>query len=198
MLNFLKKYLKYSAISWYYKAVREVFVMDKKVISENNYYCDALNLAYYVADRYYGKYKEEISSLKLQKSLYFLFAYWGGFVEKGNGKKTELKNAYKPYLFYNRIEAWTYGPVVPEVYKETEHIKLISSNIPSGVELCKDIKQFVNGLCDEMFEVSDFKLVDLSHSDNCWKKSFVEEDERHNREILKEDIIDEYSKRKFV
>lgn len=166
--------------------------MNEKVISEKDYYCDAVDLAYYVANRYYAKYQEEISSLKLQKSLYFLFAYWGGFVEKGNGKKTELKNVFKPYLFPNKLEAWTYGPVVPEVYKKTENIKFISSMIPNDFELHKDIKEFVHGLCDEMFEVSDFKLVEIAHGDRCWNNHYDDSADRHNEEIPKDEIIREY------
>ena len=40
-------------------------------------------LANYIAYKYKEKMGTNISPLKLQKSLYFCFAYWGGFVRKG-------------------------------------------------------------------------------------------------------------------
>lgn len=159
---------------------------------DNNSYCDAIDLAYYVADRYYDKYHKAISNIKLQKALYFLFAYWGGFVRKGVGKATELNVKYRPYLFSNKIEAWVYGPVIPEVYKQRSDIKFVSAEIPNDIELDSDIKEFVDGLCDEMFEVSDFKLVEIAHQDECWKRHYNDNQEWHNEEIPKEEIIEEY------
>ena len=41
--------------------------------------------------------------------------------------------------------------------------------------------------------IDDFGLVRISHEDECWKRNYVETDERHNREIPKEEIISEYS-----
>lgn len=43
-----------------------------------------------------------VTNLKLQKILYFMWIDW--FAKK------------KEYLFDNRIEAWHYGPVIPDVY----------------------------------------------------------------------------------
>ena len=150
-------------------------------------YCKALDLAQYVATKYKNKYKAEISSLKLQKSLYFLFAYWGGFVRKGKGKTTELKETLKEKLFDDKIQAWTYGPVVPNVY----HAGTINS--ASDIVLHTDIKEFVDGLCDEMFEISDFKLVEIAHRDKCWQDHYDDNEEFHNNEIPKEEIISEYA-----
>ena len=87
------------------------------------YYFEASDLACYISQKFYDKYGYEISSIKLQKSLYFLFAYWGGFVNKScanfaDDRECQEMNKYKRYLFNDRIEAWTYGPVVPEIYKK--------------------------------------------------------------------------------
>ena len=57
----------------------------------------------------------------------------------------------------------------------------------------EDVKEFINGVLDDILNVSDFKLVEVSHSDNCWKKNFDPNSERHNVVIDKEDIIKEYA-----
>lgn len=46
---------------------------------------DVRELAIYIKDEYikFAKGKNEISPIKLQKALYFCFAYWGGFVKSG-------------------------------------------------------------------------------------------------------------------
>ena len=61
-------------------------------------------------------------------------------------------------------------------YLEDEHVK----------------KEFVDDLLNQLFEISDFSLVDLSHQDECWRNYYIESDEKHNREIPKEEIINEY------
>ena len=56
-------------------------------------------------------------------------------------------------------------------------------------------KEFIDNLLEQLFEIDDFGLVNISHQDECWKKHYIESDERHNREIPKEEIIDEYSRK---
>ncbi len=163
-------------------------------------YIDAVDLASYVAKKYKYKFNSDISSIKLQKSLYFLFAYWGGFVRKaklaaGEGQIEELNEDYKEYLFDNKIEAWIYGPVVVDVYHKFDRINLANDyDLAQKIRaLPNEVLAFIDDLLDDLFTVSDFKLVDISHSDDCWKKNFKEDDIKHNREIHKEDIINEYS-----
>ena len=58
----------------------------KRKVNENKGIFDAKELASYIKYKYSilpNKISQEISPLKLQKSLYFCFAYWGGFVRKG-------------------------------------------------------------------------------------------------------------------
>lgn len=144
------------------------------------------------------KYKEQIGTsaippIKLQKSLYFLLAYWGGFIRKGarNPEFSEIVSYnYDEVLFENRIEAWVYGPVVPEVYA-------IEESITPNCEIDVDeyIKNFIDELLEDIFKVSDFKLVELSHNDLAWKNNFDYDAEYHNQEITKEEIISEYARR---
>ena len=52
--------------------------------------------------------------------------------------------------------------------------------------------EFIDYLLPQLFDISDFGLVDLSHQDKCWKEHYNENDERHNEIIPKKEIIDEY------
>ncbi len=151
----------------------------------------AKELACYIIDYYEDKFAKEISLVKLQKSLYFCFAYWGGFVRKSKLADTEITIDKSEWLFEENIEAWVYGPVVPDVYHDDNLLINRNENLFCNDE---DVKEFVNGILDDILSVSDFKLVEVSHSDNCWKKNFDPNDERHNVVIDKEDIIEEYAK----
>ena len=56
-------------------------------------------------------------------------------------------------------------------------------------------KEFIDDLLRQLFEADDFGLVRLSHQDQCWIRNYVETDEKHNREIPKEEILDEYTRK---
>ena len=152
---------------------------------------NAKELACYIMDYYKEKFSSEISPIKLQKSLYFCFAYWGGYVRKSKMQDTEITIDKSDWLFDENIEAWVYGPVVPDVYHDNQLINSRNINLFDGNE---DVKDYINGVLDDILIVSDFKLVEVSHSDNCWKKNFDPNSERHNVIIDKEDIIQEYAK----
>ena len=160
---------------------------------------EAIRLALYVRKKYlnYEKNitKRIISPIKLQKSLYFLFAYWGQFIRKNKENKDSVEVDYSNYdecLFNDRIEAWTYGPVVPNVFNAEKMGLLDREPDENYLENEIEKKEFVDNLLDQLFEIDDFGLVRISHEDECWKRNYVESDERHNREIPKEEIISEY------
>ncbi len=157
--------------------------MNKGIVS-------AKELACYITDYYAEKFSKVISPIKLQKSLYFCFAYWGGFVRKSKLADTEITINKSEWLFDENIEAWVYGPVVPDVYHDNN---LMSNRNEFLFCNDEDVKEFVDGVLDDILNVSDFKLVEVSHSDNCWKKNFDPNSERHNIVIDKEDIIAEYA-----
>lgn len=153
---------------------------------------DARELAVYIKD-YYKKNEsgKEISPLKLQKSLYFCFAYWGGFMRKSNNAENkEIELNFSEYLYDNPIEAWVYGPVIPDVYKEKNLEDYRNNDLFKGKEY---VQEFVDNVLNDILPVNDFKLVDISHEDQCWKKHFKKRNIFHNIEIPKEDIIREYA-----
>lgn len=149
-------------------------------------------LAAYIQKKYQEDKQMQISPIKLQKSLYFLFAYWGGIVRKSIIYPLSVEenfSSYDEYLYDATIEAWVYGPVIPEVYHEPNILKYFNANIFEGKE---KIKEFVDGLLEELFDVSDFTLVEISHNDKSWKENFNRSSQYHNNEIPKEDILEEY------
>lgn len=152
----------------------------------------AEKLASYIKAKYYNKYKKEVSPLKLQKALYFCFAYWGGFVRKGKNSKemTEIDvSDFEEYLFEDTIEAWVYGPVIRNIYIRQNEIERNSSN-PFKADF---ITEYIDGILDDILVASDFALVEESHKDNCWKDNFDFKELIHSNEIPKADIIEEYA-----
>ncbi len=160
--------------------------------------CDARGFANYIQSRYlkYNKGCSEISPIKLQKSLYFCFAYWGGFVRRGKRSEniSEIDvSSFDEILFNNEIEAWTYGPVIPEVYKAYRDGTLKDYEKEDLFKSYEFTEQYIDGVLDDIFEISDFKLVEISHSDDSWKRNFDFKEFMHNNTISKEEIITEYA-----
>lgn len=168
-----------------------------KVMTERQCVTTAEDLGKYVAKRFFCKKGVDISNLKLQKTLFFLFGYWGGFARKGKGKKTEIGCDLPEYLFNDKIEAWTYGPVIPTIFHNQDEIKRSVYKDSSSTDIFhnNEIKDFVDELCDEIFGLSDFKLVEIAHHCHCWIDHYNDGSLRHNIEIPKEDIINEFAQK---
>ncbi|MBD2384884.1 SocA family protein [Cylindrospermum sp. FACHB-282] len=103
-----------------------------------------------------------ISNLKLQKLLY----YAQGF---------HLALYDKP-LFSEPIEAWRYGPVVPEVYHEYKNCGSDAIPIPEDIDFSKFNEQTVE-LLNEVYNVygqfSAWKLRNMTHNEDPWKDTSV-------------------------
>lgn len=159
---------------------------------------NAKSLAVYIKDEYRKSTNgKDISPIRLQKALYFCFAYWGGFVRKGkNAKELSEVNMdnYDETLFNDEIEAWVYGPVVPDVYRACKEGRLEESRLnPETIFKNYEIKDYIDGILRDLFEISDFTLVDIAHNDNAWKNNFDFKELIHNNIINKEEIIQEYA-----
>ncbi len=158
----------------------------------------AKSLAIYIIDRYKEQSNgKDISPIKLQKALYFCFAYWGGFVRKGKGTNSAMSeidvSSLEENLFDEDIEAWIYGPVIPDVYR---HHKANTLNQFRDENIFKNndfTKSYIDGILDDILKASDFSLVEESHKDDCWKKHSDFNKSMHSNKIPKEDIINEYS-----
>ncbi len=154
---------------------------------------NVLDLAKYLNFLHNDLYDRNISPLKLQKVLFFLFGEWGAFIKNSSADNDgkDLVN-YSMYLFDSDFEAWVYGPVVIEVYKKFNNETLSEEEIFNSFEK-KYVGHFIKDLCKELFELSDFRLVELSHQKKCWKNNYKAEDTFHNKIINKDDIIHEFA-----
>ena len=163
------------------------------------YITNANTLSSYIIYQYSRKYNKNISPIKLQKALYFTFAYWAGFIGKSkNDKYVEEQIDLSPYLFEEEFEAWTYGPVIPKIYNDYKNNKIeIINEVPDDISSIDILKETIDSILEDTFEISDFKLVALSHEDKVWQNNYNEDEENHNRIIKREDIYNEYTEKAF-
>lgn len=144
---------------------------------------------------------QNISVIRLQKALYFLFAYYGatyGSLESdsGNGENlTEVDKKYPKYLFDEQFEAWRYGPVIKRIYaaeKNGEYDEYGKDSELEGADYDRDVLKFLDEVLVQINDMSDFALVNRSHQDEAWKSKFVEGTKfiKMNRDA----IIEEYKK----
>ncbi|MCH4404048.1 DUF4065 domain-containing protein [Staphylococcus haemolyticus] len=145
----------------------------------------------------YGK----LSPLKLQKGLYFLFAYYGGTYGNSEKFNSEVDYDLPKYLFPAKFLAWDYGPVIEEVYfnnrnsqydeyaNDTNTLTEIEKAYFNKNNVNKEVKLFINELFDEVINTSDFSLVDRSHEDKVWKNAYSM---GRNMEMPEDEIVKEY------
>lgn len=141
---------------------------------------DVLDVCRYVIN-YCNDKNYDISNLKLQKLLYFIQAY---FLISDEGKP----------CFKESIEAWTFGPVVPEAYREYKICGY--SNIPR-IHRCTEVSsthgnfhvyskpydpEVLSPKSREMIDdvIENFKqytapdLVNLTHLQKPWRDAYAQ------------------------
>lgn len=104
---------------------------------------------------------DQLSNMKLQKLLY----YAQGFALAINGGP----------LFAEPIEAWTHGPVVPEIYHSFKTFG--SGPIPRSAEFDPmSLDKATRELLDEVYEVygqySAWKLRNMTHDEAPWADAY--------------------------
>ena len=166
---------------------------------------DKFDIVNHIIGKYKSDYEEDISPIKLQKSLYLLFAFW---VEKVTGDKLTLDNMQNNYfsdvnfgncdveLFEPQFEAWHYGPVDPEIYQmykyggKSADKQLYAKLLDDQEKL--SIINFLNSKLDQIFATNDFTLVDITHEDQCWQLAY---NNSNSHQMKGEDIINEHTVR---
>lgn len=150
-----------------------------------------------------GLMKEEmknISPLRLQKTLYFLFAYYGAsYGQLSKSKEYEVtKNEslnLPEYLFDAQFEAWQYGPVIRDVYMSNKYsieyndINFSMSNFEiEDKTMQQEITEYLREIIKSTLKISDFGLVERSHEDKEWKNNITQQEIMNNDLIIKEYI----------
>jgi uncharacterized phage-associated protein len=124
----------------------------KKMSGTYNVY----DIAKYFLWRAQTEDQELLSNMKLQKLVYY-----------AQGLHLTL---YKVPLFDDRIEAWTYGPVVPDLY---HHYKIYEAGgIPADPNfdpstIDKDTKDFLDEIYQVFGQFSAIRLMEIAHRDKC-------------------------------
>ena len=150
---------------------------------------NALDVAHYiiylasqnVIDEVKGeKVYEGITNLKLQKILYFVQVF-------------HLVKKDKP-LFTENIQAWQYGPVVYEVYKQYKKNRsdsIIRTKDTSVIS--EQDKQFIEEIWDSFGKYSTTKLVAITHAHTPWQEAY-----KTNNQVISNKSLQEYYKPMFT
>lgn len=167
--------------------------------------CKKMELVKYMMARHREWYGREISPIKLQKSLYFLYAMWGGKIKKidiisnknsweKRGTMIEDKFPYSINLFDASFEAWGYGCVDREVYFWYKNLSNEEKSRMKNETLTevKYINEYIENLLGRMYKLGDFDLVQLCFRDNCWSSAY---DNTKTKKIWNGDILYEYGMR---
>ena len=130
-------------------------------------------------------YKEpDMGPLRLQITLYFLFAFYIGTYQN--------QNDYPKCLFDADFEAWHHGPTIKQVHLNLKEGKYTPREfVFENHEIDQEISRFINDLFDEIMNRSDFSLVDRLHEDTTWRKAM---DNGKFSIMSKEHIASEYKK----
>lgn len=158
---------------------------------------DVLDIARYIINKCNEK-GIIISNLKLQKLLYFVQGYTFAF----DGHR----------CFSNKIQAWDYGPVCPDAYHEFK--KYGAMNIPpvhecievtfdshdniswdtvpfDSSKIDSDTRETIDAVVNNYAPFSATKLVDITHNQLPWKKTYFSHPSEKNVTI-DEQLIKKY------
>ena len=134
-----------------------------------------LGMLFSVTHTLLKKLRYKADPLQIQKLVYIAFGFYAA--------------EYDRYLFGNRIEAWKYGPVMPELYRELK---------TGGGRQISEAKPIVDndvlGIIDDVVRTygrkKAFSLVDYTHAANTpWSKVY---DGTKGKEIPKQLIKEHY------
>lgn len=141
----------------------------------------ALSVARYIID-YCNERGRGVSNLKLQKILYFVQAEF--LVSTPNNQP----------CFKDKIEAWDFGPVVPNVYHQYKIFG--SASIPARInerltpylEKIQPADQLkIEAIVDETARYSASQLVEITHHQTPWISAYRR---GFNNEITNESILE--------
>ena len=153
-----------------------------------------ITFADYLAIRYKEQYREDISILKMNKVLYFCFAYYGAYVRAGKNNKEntelEISKDVKEYLFNVEFKAGIYGPYI-EILPQYQNRYSIQGTYIEDI-YTSEVK-YLDPLIRDLFNANEFDSMDISKKDEEYKRA-----KNNNYGIMNnENVIDEYCKTMF-
>lgn len=129
-----------------------------------------------------------ITPLKLQKSLYMLFAFYIVAIRSGHETNKDVPNR----LFKANFEAWASGPVIRDVYQKVKNNSYQARAYSFRIKaLDLEIRDFIDNLVSQIMQKSDFALMTRSREDDCWKNAIAK---GKTTRISMDDIVVEYEK----
>lgn len=155
-------------------------------------------IAEYIID-YCDKHLGGVSNLRLQKLLYFV--------------QVEFVKTYNYAAFKEEIEAWSFGPVVPQIYRKYKIFgreNIILNSITNSEIFSLDIddetsekyisfndKETINKVLNEAAEFPTAELVRISMVQKPWKDAYNGDPYTSNI-ITKESIYDYFVGEEFT
>lgn len=131
---------------------------------------------------------QHLSAIRLHKSLYFLFAYYGATYGKINTENSESDKSYPAMLFDETFEAWAYGPVISRFVGQTMHSFDEATTLIALQDEYPEVFAFIDEILADLDELCDWSLIDRSRQDLVWKRAKQTTD----RQMYSLDIIEEY------
>lgn len=122
---------------------------------------------------------KKLTPIRLQKALYFLFAFYGATYGQLNADEAEEgifegdeEDAYPRLLFNENFEAWKFGPVIPAVYHDFKRTNIESVEWESSDPRDENVKLLIKEVMDQLDDMGDFELVERTHEDDSWKIAY--------------------------
>jgi hypothetical protein len=140
---------------------------------------------------------EKPSCIKIQKTLYLLFAYYGATYGQLKATSSELETVnYPAYLFEPHFEAWQYGPVDLDVHgaiyqKVYEGLELKDEAFDKALEPSevRNIRLFIDDIIKQTNDTDDFTLIGRVCEDDAWVSVAKSDDKTMDPQT----IISEYT-----
>lgn len=134
--------------------------------------------------------------LKIQKSLYFLWAFYAatyGSIDYSHKSEFAQTDKYPLRLFPASFEAWPYGPVLNKIYAADKDNSITPSleKKHCTTKMEKDVWAFIDDMITQINPINDFGLVVRSHQDKAWQDAYHA---CKNRKMNEEDLIRDYQK----
>ena len=138
---------------------------------------DAKNIAKYIISVFQtiptNEIEGDLTNLKLQKLLYYV--------------QVDFLKQFNKVAFSNTIEAWKYGPVVPDVYRYYSDYgrNVITIKEPVFSLDTPQLKMVTDNVIEKKGQYTGIALMRMTHNEHPWKKAKEQSDKVITEEMIK-------------